>query len=196
MKLVGEVSDGEAPCGMVAGEELGDVLPGHVGELLAPFVRRHPAVRPHRTEQGASERTGPDPGLDDVGAGEHVGHRHDLGGILGVDHGRAPRHGDDELGEQRAEDEVLPSRRRRDREPFLAPDQLVVVEVAAVGEEPLAGLETDVVPPSLAVGQPDPLPRPERAAMDTRPCLGRDVVDHDGNPTDGSPGTPGRRRRW
>ena len=69
---------------------------------------------------------------------EDVGHRHDLGGVLRVDDGRAARHRDDELRQQRPEHEVLPAGGRGDREALLAADQLVVVEMAAVGEEPLA----------------------------------------------------------
>ena len=59
--------------------------------------------------------------------------------------------------------------------PSVAADQVVVVEVAAVGEEPLARLEADVVPPALGVGQPHPLARAQRAAVHAGPGLGGDV---------------------
>ena len=54
-------------------EELGDVAPGDVGELLAPLVGRHPARRADGAQQRAGQRPGADAGLDDVGAGEDVG---------------------------------------------------------------------------------------------------------------------------
>ena len=172
---LGEVAEGEAPGRMVAAEELRDVGAGDVGELLAPLVRRHPAVRPDRAQQRAGERAGPDAGLDDVGAGEDVDHGDDLRGVLGVDHRGTARHGDHELAQQRPEDQVLPTRGRRDREALVAADQLVVLEVAAVGEEALAGHQLEVVPTPLLVGQPHPLPHPQRPAVDARPGLGRDV---------------------
>jgi hypothetical protein len=54
-QLDGEVAQGEPPGGVVAAEELGDVLARNLGELRAPFVRRHDAVRAHGAEQGAGE---------------------------------------------------------------------------------------------------------------------------------------------
>ena len=120
------------------GEELVDVAAGDVGELLAQLVRRHASPRADGAQQRAGQGTRPDTGLDDAGAGVDVGQRDDLGGVLGVDHGRAARHRDDELVEQRAEDEVLPAGRRGEREALLAADHVVVVEVALVGEEALA----------------------------------------------------------
>ena len=58
------------------------------------------------------------------------------------------------------------------REALVAADQLVVVEVAAVGEEALARLEADVVAPALLVGQPHPLAGAQRAAVDAGPGFG------------------------
>ena len=207
-----EVADREAPRRVVAAEELGDVGTRHVGELLAPLVRRHPAVRPHRAQQGAGERAGPDAGLDDVRPREDVDHGDDLRGVLGVDHRGTARHRDHELAQEGPKDEVLPARRRRDSEALVAADQVVVLEVAAVGEEALARRQLDVVPPPLLVRQPYPLPRPQRPAVDARPGLGRDVgpggvlrlVGHGRDPSARSSGgrrvrrrrgTPGRRRR-
>ena len=125
--------------------------------------------------------------------------RDDLGGVLGVDHGRAARHRHHELAEQRAEDEVLPAGRRRDREPLLAADQVVVLEVALVGEEALAGHQLEVVAPALLVGQPHPLARAQRAAVHAGPGLGRDVgIGHDADPSAGGRGPirPVRRLRF
>ena len=200
-----------------AAEELGDVAAGDVGELLAALVGGHPAVGADRTQQGAGQRPRADAGLDHVGAGEDVGHGHDLGGVLGVDHRRATRHGDHELREQGPEDEVLPARGGGHGEPLLATDELVVLEVTPVGEEALARLEADVVPPALLVDQADPLPLAQRSPVDAGPRLGRDVggigagvgrgrgegLGHAANPTRRRrgavsrwwPGTRGRRRR-
>ena len=90
------------------------LLRGDVGELLAPLVRRHAAVRADGAQQRAGQRAGADAGLDDAGAREDVGHRDDLGGVLGVDDRRAARHRDHELAQQRPEDEVLAAGGRGD----------------------------------------------------------------------------------
>ena len=49
----------QAPGRVVAAEELGDVAPGDVGELLAALVRRHPAVGP--TARSSEQVSAPDP---------------------------------------------------------------------------------------------------------------------------------------
>ena len=176
---LGQVAEREPPGGMGLplgrSEELVDVAAGDVGELFATFVRRHPPVRADGPEEGAGEGAGADAGLHDVGTGEDVGERDDLRGVLGVDDGRAARHRDHELREQRSEAEVLPARGGDDREALLAADQLVVLDVAAVGEEPLAGHQLEVVPAALLVDQPDPLALAQRAAVDAGPGLGGDV---------------------
>ena len=156
-------------------EELVDVAAGDVGELLAQLVRRHRAPRADGAQQRAGQRARAGAGLDDAGAGVDVGQRDDLGGVLGVDDGRAARHRDDELGEQRPEDEVLPAGRRGEREALLAADHLVVVEVALVGEEALAGDQLEVVLAALLVDQPHPLALAQGAAVDAGPGLGGDV---------------------
>ena len=174
---LGEVAEGEPPGRVVAAEELRDVGPGDVGELLAPLVGRHPAVGADRAQQGAGQCAGPDAGLDDVRAGEDVGHRDDLGGVLGVDHRGTARHRDHELAQQRPEDEVLPAGRRRDREALVAADQVVVLEVATVGEEALARERArscadapsgrsaaPTRPRATAPGGPPPRPRAGRRA--------------------------------
>ena len=140
-----------------AGQRLGEVadgeLPGRVGlpsgapkncstlrrATSANSSRRsydvHPAERADGAQQRAGQRAGADARLDDVGAGEDVGERDDLGGVLRVDDRGAARHRDDELREQRPEDEVLAAGRRGDREALLAADQVVVRHAAAVGVE-------------------------------------------------------------
>ncbi len=189
-----------------------DVAAGDVGELLAPLVRRHPAVRADGPQQRAGQCAGADAGLDDVRAREDVGERDDLGGVLGVDDRGAARHRDDELREQRPEAEVLAARGRRDGEALLAADQLVVLDVAAVGEEALAGHELEVVPATLLVDQPDPLTDAQRSAVDAGPGLGGHVrcllgvggggdfgsiggLGHPRELSARSRGTPYRRRR-
>ena len=112
-QLLGEVAQPQLPRGVVASEELGDVASCHVGELLAALVGQHPTVWSDGPQQGAGQGAGADPRLDDVGAGEHVGHGDDLRGVLGVDDGRATWHRHDELREQRPEDEVLTAQRTR-----------------------------------------------------------------------------------
>ena len=132
---------------------------------------------PDRTQQRAAQRTGAGAGLDDAGAGEDVGHRHDLRGVLGVDDRGAARHRDHELAEQRAEDEVLAAGGRGQREALVAADDVVVGEPAAVGVEGLPRLQADVVPPALGVGEADPLPGLERPAAYAGP-VGRSRRRH------------------
>ena len=62
------------------------------------------------------------------------------------------------------EDEVLPGGRRGDGEALLATDHLVVVEVALVGEEALAGDQLEVVLAALLIDQAHPLAGLERSA--------------------------------
>ena len=190
------------------GEELVDVAPGDVRELLAELERRHAAPRSDGAQQRAGEGTRAGTGLDDARAGEDVGERDDLGGVLGVDHGRSARHGHHELVEQRAEDEVLPARGGDEREALLAADHVVVVEVALVGEEPLARARAR----SCACGpccRPGGPTRPHaggRGGRRTRPRRGRREKASDMARTlvfrgpislsgDRCRGTPGRRRR-
>jgi hypothetical protein len=179
-ELLGEVAEAQGPgrVGLpVRGtEELGDVAAGDVGELLAALVGRELAVGTDGAQERAGERTRADPGLDDVGAGEDVGHGHDLRGVLGVDHGGTARHRHHELREQRAEDEVLAAGRRRDREALLTADQVVVGHPAAVGVERLVGLEADVVLASLGVDQAHPFAGTQGPAVDAGPGFRRDVA--------------------
>ena len=112
-----EVADGERP-GRVgppsgAPKNCATLRRAIVGELLAALEGRHVAVRADRAQQRAGQRAGAGARLDDPGAREDVGHRDDLRGVLGVDDGRAARHRDHELAEQRAEDEVLAAARSR-----------------------------------------------------------------------------------
>ena len=60
--------------------------------------------------------------------------------------------------------------------PSSRPIMLVVVEVAAVGEEPLALLEAEVVLAPLAVDQAHPLAGAQRSAVHAGPGLGGDIA--------------------
>jgi hypothetical protein len=106
-QLLGQVSQREPPGRVVAPEELGDITTCDVGELLTALERGHPAVGPDGSQERAGEGPRAHPGLDDHGTREDVGHGHDLGRVLRVDHGRSARHRDDELAEQRTEHQVL-----------------------------------------------------------------------------------------
>ena len=81
-----------------------------------------------RAQQRAGQRARPDAGLDHVRAGEDVGHRDDLGGVLGVDDGGAAWHRHDEVGEQRPQHEVLDAAGRRHHDAVGPPDQRVVLD--------------------------------------------------------------------
>ena len=70
---LGEVADGAAarPGGSrrrARRRTASTLRAGDVGELLAPLVRRHPAVRADRAQQRAGQRAGADAGLDHVRA--------------------------------------------------------------------------------------------------------------------------------
>ena len=128
----------------------------------------------------------PAPGLDDPGAGVDVGHRDDVGGVLGVDDRGAARHRDDVLRQQRPEHLVLAAERRLEDDALGAADDVVVAELALLGRELRAGDELDVVLAALGVAEPYPLPllqrpaagaahRPLRQASSTR--AGEHAVD-------------------
>ena len=172
-----EVADGERPgrVGLALGrtEELVDVAAGDVGELLAALVGRDPAARarPRAAASRSARRSRRRP--------RPRGRR-----------GRcrpSPRSGRRPWGRprppraaSRPRTRVSSGRKTRysppaeevTREPLLTADQVVVVEVAPVGEEALAGLEADVVAAALLVGEPDPLPRAQRPPVHAGPGLG------------------------
>ena len=172
---LGEVADGEPPGRVVAAEELGR---RSARATSANSSRRsYDDTRPCGPTARSSEQVSapdPTPASTTSRAREDVGHRDDLGGVLGVDHRRAARHRDHELAEQRPEDEVLPARGRGDREPLVAADQVVVLEVAPVGEEPLARRQQKLCRrPFWSVSRTHS--RPAAAPVHARPGLGRDV---------------------
>ena len=104
------------------------------------------ALLPHRAQQPAAQRARAGPGLEHPRAGEHVGERHDLRRVLGVDHRRAALHrpacsrpaagGTTTYG-------VPPQ--RADHVPVRAADDVVVAQRAPVGVERRAGPQGDQV---------------------------------------------------
>ena len=134
-----QVADGDRPGGVLAAEEGPDVALGDVGEVLAALEGvQHARASPTARSSDMLSAPGADAGLDDAGAGEDVGHRDDLAGVLGVDHGGAARHRQHVVGEQRAQREVLDAGGVADRRAVGRADEVVVGEVAAVGVELLA----------------------------------------------------------
>jgi hypothetical protein len=114
-------------------------------------------VLPHRAQQRAGQRPGAGAGLEHPHARADVAEADDLGGVLGVDDLRTPRHGEHEVGQQRPEREVAGVGRRVDDGALRRADQVVVRDRPAVGVEELAGLEDDGVQPALGVGELHPV---------------------------------------
>ena len=85
--------------------------------------------RPHREQVNAPE---PAPASTTLAPGKMSRERDDLRRILGIDDGRTTRHRDDEFAQQRSKDQILAPGRGDDREAFLSPDQVVVLEVSTV----------------------------------------------------------------
>ena len=164
-----EVPEPQVPRGVRPAEEGLDVAPGDRGEVLAA-LDRHQA--PADTE-GAQEREGQAAGaharLHHGGAGEDVAHRDDLAGVLGVDDGRAARHRQHVVGEQRAQREVRDARRVLHDDALAGPDEVGVPQVAPVGVERAVGVQRDGVQAPARVGQLDALADPEGAAALGRP---------------------------
>ena len=126
---------------------------GDVGELLPALEREQPAVGADGAQQPERERAGADARLDDRRAGEDVGLREDLRGILRVDDRGAARHRHHEVGQQRPQREVGPAVGGLDDGAVGLPDQHVVGEDAAVRVELLARFERDRVDAALGTGQ-------------------------------------------
>ena len=77
-----------------------------------PLVGDQQPVLADGAQQPAGQRAGARARLQHPGAGEDVRHGHDLGRVLGVDHGRAARHGQREIGQQRPQRDVARCRPR------------------------------------------------------------------------------------
>ena len=91
-------------------------------------------------QEPAGERAGAGAGLDDAGAGEDVGHRDDLRGVLGVDDGGAARHPQRVVGQQRPEGQVVGAAGGAEHGALGAADDLVVRDRALVAVVELARL--------------------------------------------------------
>ncbi len=157
-EVVLEVTDGERPRGVRAAEVALDVLRGDLGEVGAALVGVQHAVVADGAQQEAAERAGAHTGLDDAGAGEDVGHRQDLPRVLGVDHGGTAGHGQDIVGEQRAQREVGDVPGGTDNAALGSTDQLVVGEGSLVGVEAFSLFEREGVVASLGIGELDLVP--------------------------------------
>jgi hypothetical protein len=163
-----EVADGDRPRRVRAAEEPLDVLLRDLREVLATLVGREPAGVADRTQQRHRQRARSDPCLDDVRPREHVGHLHDLPGVLGVDDLRPARHGQHVVRQQRPQREVG-RRPDGDDDALGPPEQRVVLQDPLVGVELLARLEGDGVHPALGVGQLHLVARAQDAAATLAP---------------------------
>jgi len=172
----GEVADGQRPGRVWAAEERLHVGASHVGEVGTPLVRRDASVVPDRPQQRHGQGARAHARLGNVRTGEDVGHVDDLPGVLGVDHGRAARHGQDVVGQQWAQRQVGDSARRRDSDPLGPADEVVVGQRALVGVEVLARDEGDGLQAAFRVGELHPVALGEGPAAVGRPS--GQVVGH------------------
>ena len=152
---VGEVSGAQLPGGMVAAEPGVDVGGGDLGEVLTALDGQQVAGLPDGGEQVHGQCTGADAGLQDAGAGEDVPHGDDLSGVLGVDHLGAAGHGQDVVGQERAQQEQLVSGVGLDDAALVHADDVPVVEGAAHGLEVAVRVEQEGVLAALGVGDLD-----------------------------------------
>ena len=136
-----------------------------VGEVLAALVGRDQARVAHRAQQRAGQRAGADAGLDHAGAGEDVGQRDDLAGVLGVDHRGPARHRQHEVGQQRPQREVG---RRPPVEVTTTPSGPPISSSCSTDPlwvwNALPGARVMVCMPALRVGELDPVAGAERPA--------------------------------
>lgn len=149
---------------MRTSEEELDVAARDVGEVLAALDGVERPTVPDGPQERHGQRARPDTRLDDPRAGKDVCHRDDLTGVLRVHDRRAARHRERVVAEQRSQREVVDPRGRRDDGPFARPDDVVVLEVAAVRVEGRTRGERDRVEPPARIGELDPVARAERAA--------------------------------
>ena len=159
-----EVADGHGPRRVVDPEERPGVPPGDLGEIRPAFEGMQAALLADRPEEGHRQRSRPDAGLDDNGAGEEIGIREDLACILGIDDGGAARHRHDVVGEQRPDREIVDPRRAPHRRAVGGTDEVRMPDEPPVRVELLPVLEGDGVQPALGVGQLHPITGSERSA--------------------------------
>ena len=152
---VGEVPGAQLPGGVVAAEPGVDVGGGDPGEVLTTLDGQQVAALPDGGEQVHGEGPRADAGLQDAGAGEDVAQGDDLTGVLGVDHLRAAGHGQDVVGQERAQQEQLVAGVGLDDAALVHADDVSVVEGAAHGLEVAVGVEQKGVLAALGVGDLD-----------------------------------------
>ena len=133
------------------------------GEVLAALDGQQLPALPDGGEQVHGQCTGADAGLQDAGAGEDVPHGDDLTGVLGVDHLCAAGHGQDVVGQERAQQEQLVTGVSLDDAALVHADNIPVVEGAAHGLEVAVGVEQECVLAALGVGDLDAFAVAERA---------------------------------
>jgi len=148
-----QVADGDPPGWVRTAEEALDVASRDVGEVLAAFEGVQVPLVAHGPQERHAQRPRAHAGFDHVGAGEDVGHGHDLTGVLGVDHSRAAGHGEHVVAEQRTDRQVLDAGGVLHGRAVRGADEVVVGQPAAVRVEVLARHEGDRVKSALGVGQ-------------------------------------------
>ncbi len=179
-----EITDTYVPCRVLLLEEALHVLLGDRGEVGAALVRVELSRRPDGPQQRERQSARADTRLEHPRPREDVGVHEDLRGVLGIDHGRATRHRDRVLLEQRTQREVRDALRRGHDDTVRAVDEVVVVDAAPGRVERRPRRQLDRVPPPLRVEQGDALPRLQRSCTDPRPVVHR-VLTHC-SPTDHS----------
>ena len=159
-----QVADAQLPRRVRAAEHGLNVAAGDVCELFTAFEGVHASVVADRTQQGDGQCTGADAGLDDARAGEDICLDDNLGGVLGVDDGRAARHGEHEVFVEGAQRLIEDAVGVGDDGAFGCADEVVVLEEALVGVVFAAFGEGDGGDAAAFVGNLDALAGAEGAA--------------------------------
>ena len=146
----------------------------HGREVGPAFVRHHLTGVADRAQQRAGQRARAGAGLDDPGAGEHVGHPRRSAPRPS---GRRPRRRAASTARSRSAAAAARGTACPPVDVTTTPsgraDQLVVLERALVGVERLARLQGERVEPALGVGQLHLVPRAERARCGASPLWSR-----------------------
>src|SRR5580693_5312356 len=156
---------GHQPPGRMRGAEIAlHIAPRDLGEVGTALVGDDQAALADRPEQPAGQRARARPGFDDPRAGEDVGHRQDLPGVLRVDHRSTAAHGQRVVGQQRPQGHVGGTAGGDDHAALWPADQVVVRQRAAVRVAGPSGLQDQPVAAPLGVGELNLVARGERAA--------------------------------
>ena len=157
-------------------EELLDVAPRDVRELLAPLVRRHPAVRARpraaasRSAHPSRRRPRPRRRRGRCRPSRRSGRRPwgRRRPRRAASRRRTPTAAAGTRGTRPPADEVTVK-------PSSRPISSSWSRWPRLEKNRLPGLEAEVVPAALGVGQPHPLARAQRTAVHARPGVGRDI---------------------